>query len=263
MKFFNPLRNHKAPFQLQISDGRAFLPWNDGLLEIPFDGSPFRRHTGFSGPVVGAEYRNGRLWVATEGVILSASPEGGDRQIALSKFDETDRLFPDRESRFNFRLRGFFAEPGNGNRFLLVENDQLTRFDADRRTLAPLLRSREFLSTPECVIQRSGMKITIMNFSNSGRTCSFGWWDPVRQRGSFLRCGPPPERREPDSATPFRRFEESAESDPEHRQPGKNSRLVHAAAQRTLPGRRQPLGTSGHPLPGAQGSLETIRRRMK
>lgn len=209
VKFFNPLRNHKAPFQLQISDGRAFLPWNDGLLEIPFDGSPFRRHTGFSGPVVGAEYRNGRLWVATEGVILSASPKGGDRQIALSKFDETDRLFPDRESRFNFRLRGFFAEPGNGNRFLLVENDQLTRFDADRRTLTPLLRSREFLSTPECVIQRSGMKITIMNFSNSGRTCSFGWWDPVRQRGSFLRCGPPPERREPDSATPFRRFEES------------------------------------------------------
>ena len=53
------------------------------------------------------------------------------------------------------------------------------------------------------------MKITIMNFSNSGRTCSFGWWDPVRQRGAFLRCGPPPERREPDSATPFRRFEES------------------------------------------------------
>lgn len=208
VKYFNPFRNRQAPFQLQVSDGRVFLPWNDSLLEIPFDGSPCRKHTGFSGPVIGAERRNGRLWIATEGVILSASPEGNDRKILLSKFDETSRIFPDRESRFYFCLRGFFAEPGDGNHFLLITADQLARFDADRLTLVPLFRSRELLSMPECVIQRSGDRIAMMNFSNSGRICSFGWWDPERQRGDFLCCGPA-EPQEPEAAAPSRRLAES------------------------------------------------------
>lgn len=48
----------------------------------------------------------------------------------------------------------------------------------------------------------------MMNFSNSGRICSFGWWDPERQRGDFLCCGPA-EPQEPEAAAPSRRLAES------------------------------------------------------
>ena len=187
---FKPLYLGGTSHTLQITGGRAFLLSDAGALELPFDGTPPRRHTGFPGKIVGAEYKNGRLWFATEDMVLSAAPDGSDRRILLSKFDETDRILTDPAGRYQFQLRGFFAEPGGSNRFILIGTDNISRFDADAMTLTPLLQSHEFWKMLKSTVQYSGGRITIMNFLNENGPCSFGWWDLKLQRGGYLYCGP-------------------------------------------------------------------------
>lgn len=180
--------------RLSLSAGSAFLRLGDMVAELPLDGAPVRLHTDLPGKVVGVERKGDRIWFATEGIVLSGRTDGTERRVHLSKFDDTCRAFPNADRRYQFRLRGFFAEPGEPDRFLLIGECGFVRFDADAGTLEPLLQSRLLLQPQhESMdnIQRSGESVLLC--TNHPDFYAVACWNLKQKSGEF-RCG---GKREP------------------------------------------------------------------
>lgn len=180
--------------RLSVSAGSAFLRLGDTVAELPLDGAPVRLHTDLPGNVVGVERKGDRIWFATEGIVLSGRTDGTERRLHLSKFDDTCRAFPNADRRYQFRLRGFFAEPGEPNRFLLIDECGFARFDADAGTLEPLLQSRLLLQPQYEImdsIQRAGESVLLCTSYPDFYTVAC--WNLKQKSGEF-RCG---GKREP------------------------------------------------------------------